>query len=270
MSDAASHTPLDDALRPLAARLRTARRVVALTGAGVSAESGLRTFRGGDDAILPPDMRALWAEFDPTTLATPEAFAADPERVSRWYDWRRLGCLAAEPNPGHLALARLERELAARGGSCTILTQNVDRLHQRAGSIDVVELHGTILVWRCTRTGQRVTPDPAPLPAFPAPSPFAPGALLRPDVVWFGEMLPEDALARAAEVSTDCDVFLSLGTSAVVYPAAGFVRLAASHGAFTGEINLDATPASGGVDVSVRAKTGQAMPRLVELAFGAA
>ncbi|MDX2131042.1 MAG: NAD-dependent deacylase [Planctomycetota bacterium] len=252
----------------LARRLRDARRVVAITGAGVSAESGLRTFRGATVADLPADMQALWKEFDPASLATPEAFDANPAMVTKWYDWRRLGCLAAEPNPGHAALAELEHQLHARGGTLTLLTQNVDRLHQRAGSTNVVELHGSIIDWRCTRTGRRVTPDAAPMPAFPPPSPFDPAGLLRPDVVWFGEALPEDALTRAGEAAVECDVFLSLGTSAVVYPAAAFSRLASSHGAFTGEINLEATPISNSVDVSIRARTGDALPRVVELAFG--
>ena len=202
-----------------ASRLRAARSVVVITGAGISAESGLRTFRGitaANPTDLPPDMRALWAEFDPQTLATPEAFDADPEKVSRWYDWRRLGCLAAEPNPGHLALATLERELACRAGTFTLLTQNVDRLHQRAGSANVVELHGNIIQWRCTSTHRVIDLPPDALPAFPTPSPFCNGAFLRPHVVWFGELLPEAALRAAAEAVSSCDLFLSIGTSAVV------------------------------------------------------
>lgn len=242
----------------LAGRLREARSVVVLTGAGVSAESGIRTFRD--------TMEGLWKEFDPATLATPEAFEANPELVARWYDHRRLGCLAAEPNPGHVALAQLERLLAARSGSLTVLTQNVDRLHQRAGSLNVVELHGSIIEWRCCRTGEKVTPGPEALSEFPPRS--ACGALLRPDVVWFGEMLPEEALRAADEAVAECDVFISVGTSSVVYPAAGYVQSARARGAFTAEINRDETPISAWVDVSLLGRSGEVLPRVVERAFG--
>ncbi|MBX3389671.1 MAG: NAD-dependent deacylase [Phycisphaeraceae bacterium] len=253
-----------------ASRLRAARSVIVITGAGISAESGLRTFRGISAANpndLPPDMRALWAEFDPQTLATPEAFEADPERVSRWYDWRRLGCLAAEPNPGHLALAAFEREVAKRAGAFTLLTQNVDRLHQRAGSTNVVELHGNIIQWRCTSTHRVIDLPPAALPAFPAPSPVCDGAFLRPHVVWFGEMLPEAALRAASDAVSTCDLFLSIGTSAVVYPAAGFLHAARQNGAFTIEINAEPTAASHVVDLCLHGKSGDLLPTLVSLAF---
>lgn len=245
----------------VARRLARARGVVVVTGAGVSAESGLRTFRD--------TMEGLWKEFDPQRLATPEAFEADPETVTRWYDHRRLGCLAAEPNPGHLALARLEDRLASRGGEFLLATQNVDRLHQRAGSRNVVELHGSILEWRCTATGRKVTPAPEPMPTFPPPSPFAPGALLRPDVVWFGEVLPFEAFSRAEEASRRCDVFLSVGTSSVVFPAAGLIRTAAAHGAYTVEINREETAVSVWVDAILRGPSGHMLPRLVDAAFGA-
>lgn len=256
-----------DAIHAAANALRGARRVAALTGAGISAESGLRTFRGAGNPDLPPDMRALWKEFDPQTLATPEAFAANPEMVTRWYDWRRIGCLAAEPNAGHAGLAMLERLLESRGGEFTLLTQNVDRLHQRAGSRHVVELHGTIMVWRCTRCGARTEPAPEPMREFPPRSPCCgqPAALLRPAVVWFGETLPEDALRAAARAAEDCDVFMSIGTSSVVYPAAAFVLQAAANGAKTIEINPEPTPLSGRVDWSIRAKAGEAVPRLLAL-----
>lgn len=255
-------------LNRVAERLRASRHVVVLTGAGVSAESGLRTFRGATAADLPPDMQSLWKEFDPMRLATPEAFAADPAMVSRWYDWRRLGCLAAEPNPGHLALARWERELRARGGSFTLLTQNVDRLHHKAGSTGVVELHGTIIDWRCTSTGRVLTPAPTPMESFPPPSPFAPGALLRPHVVWFGEMLPPEALRAADDALNECDLFFSIGTSAVVYPAAGFLDVACRNGAFAVEVNREDTPASRRVDITLRAGSADVLPRITAMAFG--
>lgn len=245
-----------------------------LTGAGISAESGLGTFRGvaarGEDDGASAALRehktmgALWAEFDPMTLATPEAFAADAEKVSRWYDWRRLGCLAAEPNAGHLALVELQRLLEARGGELVLLTQNVDRLHQKAGSRGVVELHGNILEWRCTRTGKRVEPGPDALGAFPMPSPFDPRGVLRPDVVWFGEQLPVDAVMAAEEAAATCDVFMSVGTSAVVWPAAGFIQQAAARGATTVEVNAEETAISRVVDWSVRGRAGVVLPRVVE------
>lgn len=260
--------PPDESLIGLLAdRLRRAGNVAVLTGAGISAESGLRTFRGSASGAdgEPADMAALWKEFDPMTLATPEAFARDPELVTRWYDWRRLGCLAAIPNPGHLALAALERAVTARGDQFWLLTQNVDRLHQRAGSSNVVELHGSIIQWRCTRTGATRTPAPEPFTTFPVPTEA--GGLLRPDVVWFGEALPEAALRAADEAVRSCDVFLSAGTSGQVYPAAGFISTAKAIGAFTAEVNAEPTPNSGRVDCAILGRTGQILPDVILRAF---
>ncbi|HYD01436.1 MAG TPA: NAD-dependent deacylase [Phycisphaerales bacterium] len=261
---------MDALIEEVASALRGARRVVALTGAGVSAESGIATFREAvhGAAAGAGTMAALWAEFDPMKLATPEAFAADPAAVSRWYDRRRLGCLAAAPNPGHVALAELERLLESRGGRLTLLTQNVDRLHQKAGSRNVVELHGNIITWRCTRTGRQVEPPAEGFAEFPAKSPFDAEGLLRPDVVWFGEMLPPAALAAAEEALSACDAFVSIGTSSVVYPAAGFVRMAAMRGAATAEVNAEETAASGIVDVTVRGRSGDVLPKVVGLLAG--
>lgn len=242
-------------LRNAARALAGARYVVVLTGAGISAESGIRTFRD--------TMEGLWKDFDPAKLATPEAFEADPETVTRWYDWRRQGCLAAEPNPGHLALARLESLMGEGGREFLLLTQNVDRLHQKAGSRRVVELHGSIIQWRCTRTGRRITPPPHPFERFPPPSPFADGALLRPDVVWFGEALPEEALAAALAALDRCDLFMSIGTSSVVYPAAGFAEAAARRGACVIEVNPRRTPLSAAATWSLRGAAGEVMPALV-------
>lgn len=250
-----------------------AQHVVVLSGAGISAESGLRTFRGASTADLPADMRALWADFDPLKLATPHAFAADPAAVSRWYDWRRLGCLAAQPNPGHLALAALERVLKAHGRRFTLLTQNVDRLHHRAGNADAVELHGDLLRWRCTRTHRLVelgtAADPAPQTTFPIPSPFHPTAILRPNVVWFGESLPDAAVEAADQALQSCDVFLTVGTSAQVYPAAGFLHIAKARGATTIEVNLDPTAASATVDFALHGPAGTLLPALFHAAFPA-
>lgn len=257
---------MDDQIRHISSLLVKSRGTIVLTGAGISAESGLRTFRGASKADLPANMQALWKEFDPMKLATPEAFDADPASVSRWYDWRRLGCLAAIPNPGHEALAEMERRAAGRHARFTLLTQNVDRLHQKAGSRNVVELHGSIIQWRCTVCDTRVTPEAAPLPTFPMPTqccPDDPNALLRPDVVWFGEQLPFEALAAADEALATCDLFLSIGTSSVVQPAASFIQIAGQNGAVTVEINPEATPISRLVDFSLRGKSGTILPGLI-------
>lgn len=252
----------DRQLSEIAGALRGARSVVVLTGAGVSAESGVPTFRDAMDG--------LWKDFDPMKLATPEAFEADPETVTRWYDSRRVRVHTVKPNPGHMALAEMERRVRSAGGSFTLLTQNVDRLHHRAGSTGVVELHGSIVVWRCTRTGRKVEPPPEPLEKFPPESPFAPGALLRPDVVWFGEMLPAEAVAAADRAVASCDLFFSVGTSAVVYPAAGYAALASARGAKVVEINRDETPLSRDVDWSVRGLSGEVLPQVVERAWAGA
>ena len=245
------HDPIDKA-RELVA---LADSIVVLTGAGISAESGIPTFRGGMDA--------LWKDFDPQTLATPEAFARDPETVTRWYDWRRLKCREAAPNPGHLALAELERRITSRGGRFTLLTQNVDGLHRRAGSVNIVELHGSIMSWRCAATDRAVDLPEGPLPEFPMPSPHHAGGIIRPGVVWFGEKLPAEALRIAEQAASECQVFLTVGTSSLVYPAAGYVHHAASCGAATIEVNPAATPSTGRMDVSIREVAGTALPRLI-------
>ncbi len=248
---------MEQSIQEVANRLSEAKSVVVVTGAGVSAESKIPTFRDAMDG--------LWKSFDPMKLATPEAFADDPETVTRWYDFRRAKCLDAIPNPGHVALARMQDEIESRGGSFTLLTQNVDRLHQRAGSHDVVELHGSIMVWRCAQTGRRYEDLPAEFDSYPPRTPE--GTLMRPDVVWFGEALPEAALERAFEASAACDLFFSVGTSAVVYPAAGFVDVARQGGARTVEVNRDETPISAGVDWSLRGSSGEILPGIVEGAF---
>ena len=247
------------ALAHAAQALAHAQHVVVITGAGVSAESGIRTFRD--------TMEGLWKEFDPQRLATPEAFAADPEMVTRWYDWRRLGCLAAEPNAAHVALARLERAMMESDRRFTLLAQNVDRLHQRAGSRAVVELHGSIIEWRCTQSGRVMTPANEAFAEFPPRSPLVAGALLRPNVVWFGEMLPEAALRAADEAMRTCDVFMSIGTSSVVYPAAAYARVALEKGASVIEVNPDQTPLTRLATWSLRGKAGEVMPGLVNTAL---
>jgi NAD-dependent deacetylase len=244
---------IDEQIEAVARRLATARSIGVLTGAGISAESGIRTFRD--------TMEGLWKDFDPQQLATPGAFAADPALVTRWYDWRRQGCLAAEPNPGHTALAEFEDWMESRSGKVVILTQNVDGLHQRAGSRNVVELHGSIHIWRCTRTGREIRPGPDAFAEFPPKSEW--GAAMRPGIVWFGEALPIDALQAAGQTAAACDMFFSVGTSAVVYPAAGFVEEAGANGAVTVEINRDPTPLSARVDFSLRGRSGEILPRIL-------
>ncbi len=241
-------------LEPIAQALRQARRVVVMTGAGMSAQSGIPTFRD--------PMTGLWAKFKPGELATPEAFARDPALVTRWYDERRLGALGCAPNAGHVALAQLERAIVARGGAMTLLTQNVDGLHQRAGSAHVVEVHGSILRWRDARTGaSELLMQPEALGSYPPPS--RAGGVLRPDVVWFGEALPEDAIATALEDSQACDVYVAIGTSGVVYPAAGFSELAARAGATLVEVNPGETPLSARFTYTLRGSAAQVLPALV-------
>ncbi|MEM7622774.1 MAG: NAD-dependent deacylase [Planctomycetota bacterium] len=244
-----------DALAQVAGWLADARSVVALTGAGMSAESQIPTFRD--------TMDGLWASFDPQQLATLEAFEADPALVTRWYDERRVRCAVAEPNPGHTTLAAMERTATARGGSFTILTQNVDGLHRRAGSVNVLELHGSLFAWRGVRSGEAAELPDGPIENFPPRLPS--GEPMRPGVVWFGEALPNDAIDAAFEASTKADVFLSIGTSSLVYPAAGFIDTARDAGAKTVEINPSETPLTPHVDASIRAKSGEALPMLMSL-----
>lgn len=243
-------------MTPVVTALRRARGVVVLTGAGVSVESGLRPFRGRD---------GWWRGHDPMHLATPEAFAAKPAVVSEWYDSRRLDALSARPNAAHDAIAALERHVGDAGGRFALLTQNVDGLHRRAGSESVVELHGSLIVWRDHRSGRRVTPEPEPFEAYPMPGPD--GGLLRPNVVWFGESLPPEALEAADAALAWCDLMLVVGTSAAVYPAAGFIDVAAAGGAVTVEANVE--PSRAAVQHRLVGPAGVVLPRLLTAAFGA-
>ena len=232
----------------LLAALRSARFVAALTGAGISAESGISTFRDPD---------GLWARFDPRELATPSAFARHPKRVWDWYAWRRQRVAAAQPNPGHLALAQLEAKVPA----FTLITQNVDGLHQRAGSRSVIELHGNISRVKCSREGTIV--ERWDETASDVPRCSACGAFLRPDVVWFEELLPESALAAARDAAARCDVLLVVGTSAEVYPAAALPASADAAGAMVVEINPNPTALSDAADYVLRGPAGQVLPALL-------
>lgn len=245
---------IDRMLADITTLLRASRSLVILTGAGVSAESGIPTFR---DALT-----GLWAKFNPEDLATPQAFQRDPELVSRWYDHRRIDCSKCSPNPGHHALAQLEDYFTKTNRDFLLLTQNVDRLHQRAGSKNVHELHGTLFAWRCLDCQEERDSHPMPFATYPPICTC--GGLLRPAVVWFGEMLPRKVLDTAHAALQTCDTFMSLGTSAVVEPSASFIHQAASHGAKTIEINLHPTPISDLVDYSIRGKTGEILPQVVQ------
>jgi NAD-dependent deacetylase len=225
--------------------LHGASAVAVLTGAGISAESGIPTFRGAT---------GLWKEFRPEDLATPQAFARNPELVWEWYDWRRQLIAAAAPNPGHIALAELERRLPR----FTLITQNVDGLHQRAGSSNVLEVHGSIWNLRCTRCLREWRDSSVPLAMPPR---CECGGLARPGVVWFGEHLPAGVWAAAEQATTTCEVFLVIGTSAVVYPAAGLIQLARHSGAEVIEINTE--PAAGDVDAGFVGRAGEILPVLL-------
>jgi NAD-dependent deacetylase len=204
----------------------------------------------------------LWARYSPEDLATPEAFRRNPRLVWEWYAHRRALVEAASPNPAHHALAELERRVA----SFTLITQNVDGLHHRAGSRNVVELHGSLARYRCLADG-------APLERWveaDEPPPRCPrcGAYVRPDVVWFGELLPPEAWSAAVEAAEGCDVFLCIGTSGIVQPAAALPLLARRHGAYVAEINLRPSALDGALDVHLYGPAGELLPALVAAAAG--
>lgn len=283
-------------------RLRRARRVVAFTGAGVSAESGVPTFRGHE---------GLWAKYKPEELATPSAFAANPELVWEWYSYRRKLIAETEPNPGHYALAAMERHVVAgpaptakaaaegpstsaapatsaaaaaaaaahvatpiapvapaatrRDGQFTLITQNVDGLHARAGSRRILELHGNILQSFC---GDCEADHPEVKLTDPSTAPRCQcGGLIRPGVVWFGEGLPSEVVAAAARATAQAQVFLTIGTSAVVYPAAGFILDAARAGAYVVEVNPAPSDLAGIANERFEGPAGEVLPALVEAAF---
>ncbi len=233
--------------------LASARRLAVLTGAGISAESGVPTFR---------EPGGLWDTAHVDKVATAEGFASDPPGVWRWYHQRRREMAVAQPNAGHVALAELERRIIADGGEFTLITQNVDGLHAEAGSRNVLRLHGSLAYVRCTRCdfGRRVGMGPIDdVPACPQCD-----AHLRPDVVWFGEELPAEAWQAAVGACERCDVFLAVGTSAIVQPAAALIELAIDAGAKAVEINLAPTPASETVDIALQGPAGEILPQIVQ------
>jgi NAD-dependent deacetylase len=244
---------LEAALQRGAEALRRADRVVVLTGAGVSAESGVPTFRGAG---------GLWEGQRVEDVATPEAFARDPALVWRFYNLRRAQLRSIQPNPGHRALVELEDRFGSE--RFTLITQNVDGLHRAAGSRHVLEIHGSLARVRCTGCGAVTERDDAlsDLPRCPDCK-----ALLRPDVVWFHEMLPEDVWSEAARATAECDCFLVVGTSAVVYPAAGLIGAARSVGAAVIEMNLVPTGVAAGA-IGLYGPSGVLLPQLLRLLGG--
>ncbi|KAF4516221.1 hypothetical protein B566_EDAN000461 [Ephemera danica] len=230
-------------------RIASARAITILTGAGLSADSGVPTFRGAD---------GLWRTFRAEDLATPEAFERDPGLVWEWYNWRRELIATKQPNEAHLAIAALE----SRINDFWLITQNVDGLHRAAGSTKLSEIHGNIWMVRCTACGTVTGNHQVPLPLPPYYGPC--GGLLRPHIVWFGESLQEEDLVRCAHQLQGCDVLLVIGTSGVVYPAAGFASIAKEAGAYVIEVNLDPTPQSNRVDIALRGRTKDLVPLLLE------
>lgn len=240
-------------LKRAAEMIDDARSIVILTGAGVSAESGLATFRDPEEGH--------WSKYDPMELATVHAFNKDPELVTRWYHWRFTRARDVQPNPGHHAIGALQKHKSEAGNALTVITQNVDGLHQRGGATNVVELHGTIHTWRCTETGKQKPLAELSFDQFPIPSES--GGLMRPCIVWFGETLPEHALQRSFEAMAECDLFISIGTSGTVEPAASFILAAKENGAKTIEINRDPTPNTSVVDIALQGPSGQILPEVL-------
>ncbi len=236
--------------------VETAGRIIAdaeypviLTGAGISAESGVPTFRGKD---------GLWRKYRPEQLATPDAFFRDPALVWEWYDWRRQIISRAEPNPGHIAISELERIKE----NSLLITQNVDGLHRKAGNRRIIELHGNLWRLKCIRDGRKWYSYEVPLKKIPPECEC--GAIARPDVVWFGETIPGEILRKAYESAEKCDVMLVVGTSAVVQPAASLPVIAVKNARII-EINPDSTPVSDLCEVSLRMNAGKALPEILRV-----
>lgn len=247
----------DDSIAKIAQHIQSASRISVITGAGVSAASGVPTFRGKE---------GLWKNFSPQELATPEAFRKDPKLVWEWYDWRRGLISKCAPNAAHTVLSAWSK----RYPGFTLITQNVDGLHEKAGTQDVIRFHGSL--WhvfcqdRCKSSPREWFYDEVPLKSIPPLCPHC-GGLIRPAVVWFGEGIDGEVMNRSI-AALDCDVFLTVGTSALIYPAAGLVDEAHRRGAFTAEINLEETPASESVDLSIRGPAEAVLQQIEDALIG--
>ena len=238
----------------LASLLKRTSKLAALTGAGVSQESGLRTFRDAQTG--------LWAQYKPEELASPEAFERDPKLVWDWYAWRREAVKGVRPNPGHCALVEIEKRISG----FTLITQNIDGLHRFAGSQNVLELHGNIQRVRCSECFMFTEDWRDDTESVPTCASC--GGLLRPDVVWFGESLPRDQLEKAIKATQTCDVFFSIGTSGMVQPAASLAHAARTTGAVIVEINAEPTPLTPTADYFFQGKSGEVLPELVKEVWG--
>ena len=239
----------DSSARKLADVLAGAASVAVLTGAGISKESGIPTFREAQSG--------LWANYDPLTLATPEGFRNDPKLVWQWYDHRRRTVGTVQPNPGHYAIAQMQKAMPL-----TVITQNVDGLHQRAGAKDVIELHGSILRFECFDSRHPIGDVPEGLEVPPV---CHCGSLVRPAVVWFGEMLPPGTFERAADAVEEAEVVIVVGTSGLVQPAASLPSIGRRAGAILAEINPDITPISDSVDFFLQGPSGVVLSTLMNL-----
>ncbi|MEV6630871.1 NAD-dependent deacylase [Actinoplanes sp. NPDC051470] len=245
---------MDETLREAADLVATAERVVIFTGAGISAESGVPTFREA--------LTGLWERFDAAKLATPEAFDEDPALVWGWYEWRRALALTVAPNPGHIAAT----EILADAGHATLITQNVDDLHERAGATGVLHLHGSLFTPRCSACARPAALSPAPdgEPGRITPPPCDRcGAPIRPGVVWFGEALPTDGLEAAVEAAANADVLISVGTSGLVYPAAEIPQVTARMGGAVIQVNPEPTPLDPVARVNLRGPSAEILPALL-------
>jgi len=237
-------------VKTIIAKLLSAKKIVILTGAGVSAESGVPTFREAQTG--------LWANYKPEDLATPQAFKKDPEMIWSWYQWRRQLIAKVKPNPGHLAITAMQQAL----NHVSIITQNVDGLHQTAGSRDVIEFHGNIATNKCSTCHYseiNYDNETKEIPKCPSCN-----ELLRPGVVWFGEAIPENASRASIALCEQADVFFSIGTSSLVYPAAGLVDICKQNHACIIEVNPNATPLTSSADIVISQASGKCLPLLIE------
>lgn len=232
-------------------RLQNAEKIVFVTGAGISQESGIPTFRGND---------GLWRKYDPMKLATIDAFYEDPKLVWEWYEERRQNILNARPNPGHMAIAKLEKYR-----NVSVLTQNIDGLHQKAGSTHVYELHGSIITIKCTVCSFK---DTIAYSFSQLPPLCRCGNMLRPDVVWFGEALPQDVWKSAMNEARSCDIMIVVGTSLAVSPANLLPIYAKQNGATIAEVNIEPTSMSYNMDISLRESAASVLPGLVDIILG--